>query len=108
MCTTVSTTLHNIRAVEDNAMLGCCLHMLQEVPVMFLRGVAIDANVIMYGNNAGEMVSYLVCAHLKDVLGHLQAERHAQELVPATMSVKSGQVGRLFIKVNAPEAILSI
>ena len=36
-----------LRAVEDNAMLGCCLHKLQEMPVKFFRGAAIDANVNM-------------------------------------------------------------
>ena len=55
-------------AVEDNAMLGCCMHKLQEVLVMFLRGAAIDVNVIMYGNSAGEMVYYFIHAHLEDVL----------------------------------------
>ena len=77
-----------LRAVEDNAMLGCCLPNLQEVPVMFLRSVAIDAYIIMNGGNAGEMVCYLVHVHLKDILGHLQAKRHAQEPVPAMMCVK--------------------
>ena len=43
---------------------------------MFLRSVAIDAYIIMDGNNARETVSYLVHVHLKDVLGHLQAKRH--------------------------------
>ena len=52
---------------------------------MLLRSAAIDAYIIM-------MVHYLVHAHLKDVLGHLQAESHAQEPVPATMCVESGQV----------------
>ena len=69
---------------------------------MFLRDVAVDANIIMYGNNTNETVCYLVHSHLKDILGHLQAKRHVQELVPVTMSVKGGQVGRLFIKVYAP------
>ena len=96
-----------LRSVKDNAVLGYCLHKLHEMPVMFLRGAAIDANV-MYGNNTREMVCYLVPAHLKDVLGHLQAKRYAYELVPATMSVKSGQVQRLFIEANAPEAIFSV
>ena len=38
---------------------------------MVLGGVAIDANVMMYGNNAGETVCYLVHVHPKDILGHL-------------------------------------
>ena len=76
---------------------GCCLHKLQQLLVMFLRGVAVDTYVIMYGDNAGEMVCYLDHAHLKDILGHLQTKRHAQELVPATMSVKCGQVGKFFV-----------
>ena len=41
-----------LRAIEDNAMLGCCLHELQEVPVKFLRSMAIDAFIIMNVNNA--------------------------------------------------------
>ena len=86
-----------LTAVEGNVMLGCCLHKLQKVPVMFLRDAAINAYVIMHGNYAGEMVCYLVHAHLKDVQGHLQAERHVQEPVPAAVSVKHGQVGGLFI-----------
>ena len=61
----------------------------------------------MDGDNAREMVCYLVHVLLYDVLGHLQAKRHAQELVPATMHVKSSQVARLLIKVDAPEAVLS-
>ena len=56
-----------LRAIEDNAMLGCCLHELQELLVMFLRSVAIDAYIIMNGINVGEMVCYLVHVHLKDV-----------------------------------------
>ena len=76
-----------IRAVEDNAMLGCYLHKLQEVSVMFVRSVALDAYIIVNGDNAGE-VHYVVHMHLKDILGHLQAKRHVQELVPAIMCVK--------------------
>ena len=63
-----------LRAVEDNAMLGHCLHKLQEVPVMFLRGVAIDGYIIVNGDNAGEIVCYLVHVHLKDILGHLKGK----------------------------------
>ena len=58
-------------------------------------GAAVDAYIVFNGDNAREKVCYLVHAYLKDVLGHLQADRHAQELVPAMMCVKSGQVGRL-------------
>ena len=75
---------------------------------MFLRGMAIDAYIIVNGDNAGETVCYLVHAHLKDVLGLLWAKRHVRELVPATMCVKSGQVGRLLVEVDAPEAVLSV
>ena len=96
------------RAVEDNAMLGCCLHKLQEVPVMFCRGAALDTNIIIYGSNTQQTVHYLVHAHLNDVLGNLQDKRHVQELVPAMMSVKSDHIRRLFIELNAPEAIFSI
>ena len=97
-----------LRPNEDNAVVGCCLHELQEVPVMSLRSAAVDAYIIMNGDNAGEMVHCLVHVHLKDIFGHLQAKQHAQEPVPAMMCVKDGQVGRLLIEVDAPEAILSI
>ena len=46
--------------------------------------------------------------HLEDVLGHLQAERHAQEPIPARICVKGGQVGGFLAEVGAPETILSI
>ena len=38
--------------VEDDAMFCGGLHQVQEVPVMLLRGMAEDAYIIMYGNNA--------------------------------------------------------
>ena len=38
---------------------------------MLLRGTTIDAYIVMYGDNAREMVCYLVHSHLKDILGHL-------------------------------------
>ena len=75
---------------------------------MFLRSAAVDTYIIVNGNNAGEMVHYLVHVHLKNVLGNLQAKSHAQELVTAMMHVKGGKVGRLLVKVDAPEAVLSI
>ena len=40
-------------AVEDNAMFFGCLHQLQEVSVMLLRGMAVDAYIIMNGDYAG-------------------------------------------------------
>ena len=61
--------------------------------VMLLRGMAIDTYIVMNGDNARKTVCYLVHVHLKDVLGHLHTEWHAQEPVPAMMSVKCGQVG---------------
>ena len=73
-------------------MLAHHLHELQEVSVMLLRGMAIEAYIIMYGNYAREMVCYLVHVHLGDVMGHLHAKRHMQELIPATMGIESGQV----------------
>ena len=76
-----------LRAVEDDAMLACHLHKVQQVSVMLLRGMAIDAYIIMNGDNARETVCYLVHVHLKDILGHLQAEGHMQEPVPAMVSV---------------------
>ena len=59
---------------------------------MLLRSAAIDAYIIMYGNNARETVCYLVHAHLKDILGHFQAKRHVQEPIPAMMHIEGGQV----------------
>ena len=59
---------------------------------MLLRGMTIDAYIIMYGNNAGETVCCLVHLHLKHVLGHLQTEWHMQEPVSAMMCIESGQI----------------
>ena len=75
---------------------------------MFFGSAAVDAYIIMDGNNAREKVCYLVHAHLKDILGHLQAKRHAQEPIPDTMCVEGGQVGGFLIEVDAPEPILSV
>ena len=76
-----------LRAVEDNAMLGYCLLKFQKVPVMFLRDAAVNTCIIMNGDNAEETVHYLVYAHLTDVVAHFQAKRHARELVPVIMCV---------------------
>ena len=35
---------------------------------MLHRGMATDTYIVMYGDNAGEAVCYLVHLHLKDVL----------------------------------------
>ena len=75
---------------------------------MLLRGTAIYAYIVMNGVNAPEMVCYLVHAHLKDTLGHLQAKWHVQEPVPAMVIVECGQVGGPLIEVYAPEAVLCI
>ena len=93
-------------AVEDNSIQGCCLHKLQEVLVMFLRGAAIDANFVMYGNNARETVCYLAHVHLENILGHFQVKRHVQELAPAMMSIESGQVGRPFAFAGVKESLV--
>ena len=66
---------------------------------MLLRGTATYAYIVMYGDNTGRTVHYLVHVHLRDVLGHLQTEGHAQEPVPAMVGVECGQVGRLLIDV---------
>ena len=42
-----------LSGVEDNTMFLGCLHQLQEVSVMLLRGMVIDAYVIMNGNDIG-------------------------------------------------------
>ena len=42
-----------LSTIEDNAMFFGSLHQVQEVPVMFLRGMAEDSYIIMNGNNAG-------------------------------------------------------
>ena len=39
-------------AVEDDSILWGSLHQLNQVPVMFLRGLALDANAIMDGYDA--------------------------------------------------------
>ena len=57
---------------------------------MLLRGMTVDAYIIINGDNTGEMVHCLVHAYLKDVLRHLQADGHVQEPVPATVSVECG------------------
>ena len=95
-----------LQAVEDDAMLAGHLHKLKQVSVMLLVGTAIYAYMIMNGNYAGETVCCLVHADLKDIIGHLQTEGHAQEPVSVMVGVEHGQVGRLLIKVHAPEAIL--
>ena len=41
-----------LSTVEDNAKLTGCLHQLQEVSVMHLRGMAIDTYIIMNGEYA--------------------------------------------------------
>ena len=96
-----------LSAVEDDAMFGC-LHELEQVSVMPLRGMAVYTYIIMYGDYAREMVCCLVHAHLKDILGHLQTKWHVQEAIPAMMGIEHGQVGRFLIKVFSPEAFLSI
>ena len=75
---------------------------------MLFRGMTIDVCIIMNGNNARELVHYLVHAHLKDVLGHPQTEGHVQEPVCAMEGFQGGQVGGFLLEVYAPEAILSI
>ena len=88
-------------------MLFGCLNKLKQVSVMLLGSVAIYAYIVMNGNNAMETVCCQVHVHLKDILGHLQTEWHAQEAVPAMMGIECGQVGRFLITMYAPEAILS-
>ena len=97
-----------LQTVENYAMLLGSCHQLEEVSVMFLRGTAVDAYIIMHYDYAGETVCCLVHLHLKDMLGHLQAKWHMQEPVSAMMSIKSGQIQRFLIKVDTPQAILSI
>ena len=81
-----------LAAVEYEAVLCCYLCELDEVLVMFLRGMAIDSNFILDGYDAWEIISDLVHEHLEDVLAHLQAERHVQEPIPSFVGVESGQV----------------
>ena len=61
----------------------------------------------MDGDNAREMVHYLVHTYLNDVLGHLQTKEHVQKSVPAMVSVECGQVGGFLIEVYAPEPSLA-
>ena len=77
-----------LRAAENDAVLADHLHKLKQVSVMLLWDIAVYAHIIMYGNNAGEIVCYLVHVHLKDLLGHLQTERHVQEPVPAMVGAE--------------------
>ena len=60
--------------------------------VMLFRSMAINAYIIMDGNNARKVVCHLVHVHLKDVLGHLQTEEHVQEPISTMMDVKGDQV----------------
>ena len=81
-----------LQDVKVYAMLLGCLHQLKEVLVMVLRGTAVDAYIIMYWDNARDMVCFLVHSHLKDVLGHLQTRGHKQEPISAMMGIESGQI----------------
>ena len=101
LCSEHSTIEGNLRlpdltlqVVEDNAMFLGFLHQLEEVLVMLLRGITIDAYIIMYDEYAREIVCCLVHSHLKDVLGHLQTEWHMQKPVSAMMHPESGQIQR--------------
>ena len=97
-----------LSAVKGDVMLFGCLHELEQVSVMPLRGMAVYTYIIMYGDYAREMVCCLVHAHLKDILGHLQTKWHVQETVPAMMSIKHSQLGRFLIEVYAPEAVFHV
>ena len=70
--------------------------------------MAIYTYIVMYGDFARETGSFLVYAHLKDVLGHLQTKWHVQEMVPAILDIKHGQVERFLIEMYASEVILNI
>ena len=50
----------------------------------------------------------MVHAHLKDILEHLKTEWHMQEPVSTMIGIKHSQEQRLLIKVDAPEAVLSV
>ena len=69
-----------------------CLHQLEEVSVMLLRRMTINTYIIMYGDNAGEMVCCLVHSHLIGVLEHLQIKWHTQVPASAIMYIESGQI----------------
>ena len=49
-----------LQAVEDYAVLFGCLHQLEEVSVMVLRGMAIDAYIVMHCDNARESVAWFI------------------------------------------------
>ena len=55
-------------------------------------GVALDAHVIVDGDDAGKMISDLVHVHLEDVLAHLQAKGNAQEKIPPFVGIKDCKV----------------
>ena len=89
-------------------MLLGCLHQLEEVLVIVLRGIIICAYIIMYHDYARETVCGLVHLHQKDILRHLQTEWYMQEPVSAMMGIECAQIRRFLIEVDAPDAILSI
>ena len=59
---------------------------------MLLRGLVIDANVIVDGYDDDYGVSNLVDLHLENHLQLLQAERHAHESVPLPVGVSCGKI----------------
>ena len=79
-------------AVECNIILCNSLHELDKVHVMLLWDMAVSSYIIMDGYDTRKTVSDLVHVHLKDVLAHLQAKGHVQQMVPPSMGVEGHHV----------------
>ena len=59
---------------------------------MVLGDMVVDVSIFVSSNYARELVCGLVHSHLKNVLGHLQTERHRQEPVSVMMGIECGQI----------------
>ena len=89
-------------------MLFGCLHQLEEVLVMVLRGMAIDTYIVVYCVNVGVTVYCLVHSHLKDTQGHCHTKKAYAGTCICNDKFKYGQIQRFLISVDAPEAILGV
>ena len=75
---------------------------------MFCSILTIHTDVIMHGDDPWEPIGDLVHPNLKYILRHFKTKRHAEEPIASFMCIKGGEVGRLCVKVVAPEVILCI
>ena len=95
-------------AVEYNVILHSGLYLQDKVPAMFLWGPAIDAFVIVDGDDAWEMANYLDPVHLEDILTHLQAEGHVKELILPFMGIVCCMVGDHLIQEHTQKGVLVV